>query len=318
MYHRFLKIIAKSEGRVLVALSGGVDSMLLYYFLKRVARLELHIVHVDHKWTSTSSDIAESLRRMVQADGHTFHLHTIENISKSEANVEDRCRIERIEFFRTIYNKVSAKALFLGHHADDQVELVLKRLFEGSYVTNCSGMRKKQESFNMHIYRPFLEFKKKEILAYAMKDKVLFFEDPSNTDIRFLRARFRQKLMAEIRSSFGKAINNSVLHISTELSEIQEFLENDFFGNQERIRKCETHISYDIKGLAVAQLRFGIKQICKDLGESINREQMRIILESIEKNRSKNRAILSRHEVILIKKTLNFVLINRVQASIIF
>ena len=311
MFHAFLKNIEGIEGRILLALSGGVDSMLLYSFLKKISYLQIHVAHVDHRWSSQSAKIAKDLETLCKKDKIPFHLHVIKDIDKNFPNAEDLCRQERLKFFSSVYERIEAKALMLGHHADDQIEVVLKRVFEGSYITNCSGMSIKMNRGAMKVYRPFIDIRKSIIRQQAKKDGIIFFEDPSNSDLRFLRARFRHELMQQIHNSFGKPIEKSLLHIAKEITEIESFLQEDFLSNQYRFRDLGYHKTYNIEGLNKAQIRYAVKKICQTLCENINREQMRIILDSIDKNRSGSRAILSRFEVVLEKKNLNFALLKQ-------
>lgn len=314
MYCTFLKNIQSFKDKkapYLLALSGGVDSMILYDFLKRSGFINLHIAHVDHKWSDQSTLVAKSLSKLVNQNQDLFYLHTIENIEMSCSNVEDLCRNERLKFFSRIYEKTCARTLFLAHHADDQVEVVLKRIFEGSYVANCSGMKKDSYNAGMIISRPLIHMKKADILNWAKKNEISFFEDPSNKDLRFLRSRFREKLLVDLENTFKKSIKNSILQVSYELNEIEQFLELDFKNNSFRLTEADKSLFFNIDGLMHAQIRYAVKRICKSLGEVINREQMKILMDSIVKNKSNNRSILTRYLIVYKKKCLNFNLINQ-------
>ena len=109
--------------RYLLALSGGSDSMYLFHQLLD-GKYDFAVAHVDHGWRETSKEEALWLKEYCEARGITFYGHKLDRVLG-----EDEARRARLAFFRSIEG---FDAVLMAHHADDQVETILKRLFEGS------------------------------------------------------------------------------------------------------------------------------------------------------------------------------------------
>lgn len=198
----------------LLALSGGPDSMALFYLLLSKG-IAFEVAHVDHGWRSSSSSEALELAQLAQKNNIPFHLKVL---GLSGSNLEDRCRKERLEFFSTLSHDV-----VLGHHADDQAETVLKRVFEGARLTKLKGLSPISQIGELRLLRPLLNVQKKEILAWLDQEKITYFVDETNSDTRYLRSRMRKEILPSLSKSFGKRIEPSLCRIGKLASELDEF-----------------------------------------------------------------------------------------------
>ena len=122
--------LSKNE-KYLLALSGGPDSMALFHLLLE-GGWNFHVCHVDHGWRKESFEEANQLKILAEKHLVPFYLYKIDIKELEEGNLEDNCRKMRFLFFKQEYAKCGFDALLTGHHADDQVETILKRVFEGS------------------------------------------------------------------------------------------------------------------------------------------------------------------------------------------
>eukprot|EP01136_Pigoraptor_vietnamica_P021045 Opistho-1_new@70746 len=185
----FLKRHLVSSGPLLLALSGGNDSLALFHLLlacRRFFGFTLQVAHVDHGWRKTSGEEAKSLADMVEKLGFPFHLHTLSPQSSfADRNLEAQARKERLAFFKKLYQQHACQALLLAHHADDQAETVLKRLLEGASLFALGGLKEVTTLQEMQVWRPLLSVPKKELASWNMQKGLTPIEDETNSDPRF-------------------------------------------------------------------------------------------------------------------------------------
>ncbi len=208
---------------LLLAISGGGDSMALYHLLKKYnTRIPFIIAHIDHGWREESEKEAQKLKSYFEKEGIPFYLKTLLK-TDLKGNLEDESRKRRYTFFKKLYQMHECQALLLAHHYNDQVETVLKRVLEGSSLERLYAMKNKSVFMGMNVWRPFLKYKKQDLLKYI--DVPWFFEDPSNRDTRFLRARMREKLLPSLEENFGKKVDQSLNRLAKQSSELADFME---------------------------------------------------------------------------------------------
>ena len=177
----------KRGEHILVAVSGGVDSMVLLHALN-VLVLEtgwkLTVAHFNHHLRGRSSDADERLVRRVARDlklkiivGHG----DVRKFAKTHGlSIEMAARQLRHEFLALAARRVKARKLALAHHADDQVELFFLRLLRGAGSDGLSGMSPVSPSPadpKLKIIRPLLEISKHALVEFARGRRILFRED---------------------------------------------------------------------------------------------------------------------------------------------
>lgn len=210
----------------LLALSGGVDSMVLFsllLYLKRRGEISFCVAHVDHRWREESTFQAKQLEEIVKAEGVPFYLKQL-NPSTLKGNLELASREERFSFFSELQNKEAFSGVFLAHHRDDLAETVLKRVLEGAALCRLSGMKEHSTLGDLVLLRPFLSLSKKELMEVATKEGIPFFEDSTNLDPRFLRGKMRSLMLPLLEREFGKNISQSLADLGRQASELKEFM----------------------------------------------------------------------------------------------
>ncbi len=153
---KFLETRLLPAKPVLLGYSGGPDSKALLYLLmecRRFFALDLHLVHVDHGWREESGE--EALEIQAEADrlGLPLYRKRLEEGDFSPGNLEEQGRNHRLQFFSKLYNELNCQALVLGHHACDQAEVVLKRVFEGASLFHLGGLVSDSQLCGMRIWR---------------------------------------------------------------------------------------------------------------------------------------------------------------------
>ncbi len=223
----FLREHGGSYRRIGIGLSGGPDSMALLHGLLRVRKLfslELHILHVDHAWRSESRAEAETLRQLATSIEIPFHSSRLEEVIQ-RSNLEDVAREARRSLFLSWAKEHSLDAVALGHHADDQAETVLKRLFEGASLSALTGICPVSHHDSLVLWRPLLTLSRREIMEYVDAQKLEFFTDSTNEDPRFLRSRCRQTLIPLLSNTFGKEVSSSLCKLGESAARLTEYLD---------------------------------------------------------------------------------------------
>ncbi len=211
---------------LLLGLSGGPDSLALFHLLLKYRKqhpFELGIAHVDHGWRQESSEEARLLQNIVEKEGLPFHLKTLlpEDL---QGNLEAASRDARILFFADLCQKYHYQAVLLAHHADDQAETVLKRVLEGASLPYLCGLRETATVHNVLFWRPLLKINKNEILQWLERHQLKGFDDRTNRDPRFLRGKFRTRILPALSKEFGKQVEKNLERLGAEALEWHHYL----------------------------------------------------------------------------------------------
>lgn len=218
----FLEKRLSPDKPVLLGYSGGPDSKALLMQLL-ACRINLHIAHVDHGWREESKGEAEAIAQEAKSLGVTAHFRRLSAEDFSPSNAENQARDHRLQFFSEIYTQLGCQALVLGHHADDQAEVVLKRLFEGASIFSLGGLAGDAEVQGMRIWRPLISIPKKKILEWLEQKNLSYFVDPTNVSCHNLRGKMRQDILPQLATSFGKEIASNLCRLGEESKELKDY-----------------------------------------------------------------------------------------------
>jgi tRNA(Ile)-lysidine synthase len=193
-FRAHLASLALPGGRALVAVSGGLDSVVLLDLLHRVAgrSLELVVAHADHGIHPDSALVAERVAAL--ADGHGLRSEVV-RLQLGPGAGETSAREARYAWLFALRDRLDAAMVFTAHHADDQTETVLMRALEGSGTGGLAGMR----AVNGPLVRPLLPFPRAELTRYARERGLPVWIDPANSDPAHLRSWIRCDLLPAIR-----------------------------------------------------------------------------------------------------------------------
>ena len=210
----------KDHSRVVLALSGGLDSMFLFHLLSNYQKelgIELFLAHVNHKQRPESDDEEIELRKLAEQVGVPIYVaHFTGDFSEANA------RQFRYDFFREVMEKTSSTALVTAHHADDQAETILMRLIRGVRLQHLSAIKERQTFDKGELIRPLLSFYKKDFT------EVEHFEDRTNKENHYFRNRVRNIYLPQLEKEniqlkrafleFGKEVFDYQIAL-TELSQ---------------------------------------------------------------------------------------------------
>ena len=187
---------AGAPARVLVAVSGGPDSMALLHLAARWRDLggpKVHAATVDHDLRPGSRAEAEQAALWAQALDipHAILTWTGE---RPKTKLQERARAARYRLLEGFAREIGAEVLLTGHHADDQAETILFRLLRGSGVGGLAAMAQVSQRGGYRLVRPLLHHAKADLIAFCGSVGQAYVEDPSNRDPRFARTDLKRLL----------------------------------------------------------------------------------------------------------------------------
>lgn len=215
-----------ASGPVVIATSGGPDSMfLLHHCRKLLKREQIVVAHFNHqirKESSKDARLVESYclkNRLIFVQGQK----DIPALLKGKkGSMEEVARKERYAFLRRIKAQTKADYILTGHHADDQVETILLHFVRGSGLHGLTGLQEAHDD----ILRPLLNYSKQDILSYCRKCKIPYRIDTTNLKANTSRNLLRLKiipLLKKINPNFEKTL----LQNSLQFRDIEDFLKKE-------------------------------------------------------------------------------------------
>ncbi|MFZ5569316.1 MAG: tRNA lysidine(34) synthetase TilS [Thermodesulfobacteriota bacterium] len=199
---------------VLIGVSGGADSSALLQVMIQLAPvlyLKPAVAHLNHGLRPLAADEEEAFVASRAAQlGLPFFSKKVDVRalhSGSGLSLEEIGRKIRYGFFTELMKTAGFTKLVLGHHRDDNAELILMNLIRGSGTLGLTGIPPARDGY---VVRPLIELSKQEIYAYVHEQRIPFREDLSNEDRRFLRNRIRHELLPLLRSSYNPNITETL------------------------------------------------------------------------------------------------------------
>ena len=211
MLSEFLDYVARhqlveSDDTVLLAVSGGVDSVCLAHLFSKTS-FKFAIAHCNFQLRGRESDQDEVfVKKLAEKLAVNFHTVKFDTHSKSEAtNVSTQmaARELRYEWFQEVMNEFSYQKLATAHHLNDSAETAIFNLAKGTGVAGIRGIK----AANVNMIRPLLFAEKEDILFFARSESILWQEDASNKSDKYKRNFIRQSIIPEfmkINPSFVK------------------------------------------------------------------------------------------------------------------
>lgn len=308
----FLKKYCDRSLPILLGLSGGPDSLCLFHVLlalKQEEPLKIHIAHVNHRWREESDDEAEQIRKLADRHAIPFHLKVLDP-SGMRGNLEAASRQERLNFFAEICSNTGCQAIILGHHADDQAETILKRILEGGSITRLKAMQ--QESL-MHltkaikIWRPLLMVPKLTLTDWLDREAIKAFQDKTNLDPKFLRGKFRTRIIPFLNQEFGKNIRSPLCLIGKEISELCDYLDAKTEPYVKKIIASTEGYSLDLQQdcpKEPLEIRHILRRMCERANFFLSYQQIDKGIEMILSNKAHQQLATKNQKLIIDRRRL--------------
>ena len=214
---------------VLIGVSGGPDSIALTYVLQTLAAeysLRLAVAHVNHCLRGADSDRdAEFVADMARQLGLPFYMEkkdVFQIQQREKLCLEETGRKVRYRFFDQICAAYGFNKIAVGHHGNDNAELVLMNLLRGSGSLGLSGIAPVRDG---RIIRPLIHLERSEIVDYIAEKRLACVSDASNSDLSFKRNRIRHHLIPELEKSYNPAIVKTINRLGAILRAEDQWIE---------------------------------------------------------------------------------------------
>lgn len=252
-----------SRGEIIVAVSGGADSLCLLHLLnrlcgpgKRYPELRLHAAHLNHMLRGEASERdADAVAHIAAAWGIPCTVGAIDVPAlarKEHRSLEDAARVARYRFLRQV---AQGQPIAVAHHADDQAETLLLHWIRGSGLAGMVGMLPRQQD----IIRPLLEANHAETLAYCRQHSIVPLEDLSNADPRFLRNRIRHELLPLLKS-LNPGIQETLLRNAAVIRVDVEWIEAQVDASWPAVVIAEQDVSIKLDARALLELPLSLQR----------------------------------------------------------
>ena len=220
------------NSRILVACSGGPDSMALLYLLQDIAThrhttYKIGVAIVDHCIRPESKDEVLWLKHQVEELGLPFYSTTFDvpRLSKEHKKSEETIgRQVRYQWLTEIAQSEGYDYISVAHHKDDQAESILAHIIRGSGLNGLTGMSVVHSEYAIPVVRPLLDVTKENLLAYIGTKHISYCVDSTNEDVRYQRNRIRHRIIPELEAvnpavvdaivRLGSSVNEDVMVIS--------------------------------------------------------------------------------------------------------
>jgi tRNA(Ile)-lysidine synthase len=236
MNRKFVDFMEQYRGQKLaVAVSGGVDSITLLYWLAEM-KLDVVCLHVNHCLRAAADTEAEYVRKTCEKLGVPCHIFRWCD-TKPQTGIEDAARLVRYKFMTDFCHANKIRFIITAHQADDQIETFLMNLARGSGVYGLAAMRETGAMNGIRILRPLLNVFRRELREYCDENDIKYFSDEMNDDPHYTRVKIRQN-RHQVQDSLGISDERILLAIQN-LGRVRETLESDVAALVRRVMFCD-------------------------------------------------------------------------------
>ena len=236
-----------AEGdRVLVAVSGGVDSVTLLDILGQLtvpAMLQLGVAHVNHGWRGLAAERdAAFVARLAHERQWPFYVHTASPKEVSRRNPEEAARNRRYAWLGETALREGYNRIALGHHQDDEAELMLLRILRGCGLRGLAGIPPVRPLIHgkVTLIRPLRRLNRAAIEAYAQSQRLVYVEDETNQNRQYMRNRVRHELLPFLQQRFNPKISDGLARLAGLLRDEQRWIESLVGAQLEEMVRCAT------------------------------------------------------------------------------
>ncbi len=214
--------LLRPDGRYIVGLSGGADSVALLLILKELGYYveAAHCnFHLRGKESQRDEEYCINLCKEEDVKLHLNHFQTAEYAELHKVSIEMAARTLRYNYFETLRQDIGADAICVAHHRDDSVETVLLNLVRGTGLSGLMGIRPR----NKHIIRPLLACSKADIEAYLAVKEQAFVTDSSNLVADVKRNKLRLEVVPTLKE-INPSFDDTIMKMSESIGEAQKII----------------------------------------------------------------------------------------------
>lgn len=286
----FLNELLKQKDTIIVACSGGPDSMCLLYLVNKLKeKLSLKIIcaHVNHNKRVESKEEYNFVEKYCKENNIIFEGTEFKEYQKG--NFHKIAHQKRQEFYEKLIEKYHANYMMTAHHGDDLIETILMRLTRGGTINTYHGFSKIQQRKNYTFVRPLITTTKSEIAEFDKKHNIPYVMDQSNDSDDYTRNRFRHHVLPFLKEENSK-VHQNFLRFEENMCRINEFIVK---YTQDALTKClqnDTLLIVEMRSLDVLIQGEVIKEylhrIYKNEINNITEKHVHALLDLISNKKS--------------------------------
>lgn len=250
----------KPRERILVAVSGGADSVFLMNVLKQLSEsmeFELVVAHIQHGLRGKESEEEEQfVAALAKEWGLPFYCKEVkvkEGILSSGKSLQVVARDLRYQALAELSQELGIYLVATAHHADDQAETLIQRFLRGSSLDGLGGIHLERswpyvlpERYPLRLIRPLLPFSKQEILQSMKSEGILYRNDSSNASTKYFRNKIRLHLLPILKEDYNAGIVETLGQTAILLQDENQYLnEQASIAFKEVVEKEEHHFKLD-------------------------------------------------------------------------
>ena len=277
--------------KYLVAFSGGADSALLAFLLKKNG-FDFRLIHVNHGWSRASKD-GKDIQDFCEAWANHFEIPlTCVNIiadilprSIKRFGTEAAERTARYAIFERHLQQ--GEILLTGHHLDDSIETVLMNLCRGTSVNGLTGISPESDFACSKILRPLSRTKKSEILAMCAAEAVYYRHDRTNDENTQTRNFMRNEIIPRLHDRFGEQLYASLVKVMENMSECSELIRETYANDYSScvFRDNQVHLANFLRLTTLHQQNFIYHLVQSKLGIQLSKSHIREVLKKLAVDR---------------------------------
>ena len=218
--------------KLIVAVSGGADSVALLHLLLDAGYRKLVVAHFNHRLrgrvSARDAAFVEKLSSTLDLPFESASADVKARAKEEKLSIETAARAARYEFLASVAKKHRRRSIVLAHHTDDQVETCFFNFLRGSGIAGLSGIKplsqRTVKGVNLQLHRPLLGTTKRELLDYLKERKLPYREDATNAVAEGSRNKLRLKVIPLIEECFGSSFRASIVRNARMLADEEDFL----------------------------------------------------------------------------------------------
>jgi tRNA(Ile)-lysidine synthase len=234
------------DKNLLIAISGGIDSVVLTHLLHKL-HFKISLAHCNFslrgKESNEDEEFVKELGEKLEVQTHTIKFETEAYAEEKGISTQMAARDLRYSWFQKIAKENNIDYIITGHQKDDVLETFFINLTRGTGLGGLTGIPEIQGN----IVRPFMIFSRNDILIYAAKKKILWREDRTNSSIRYVRNKIRHKIipvLKELNPNLLETFNNTLENLKGSQQIVKDRIQN-VKEKMTKIHKNELHFSID-------------------------------------------------------------------------
>jgi len=299
------------EKSLLIAISGGLDSVVLTHLLHRL-EFKITLTHCNFNLRAAESDEDEqfinNLAHDLNIECHTTYFNTMEYASQKGISIQMAARELRYDYFKKICDANNYDYILTAHHLDDQIETFLINLNRGAGLNGLQGIPQE----NGIVLRPLLPFSRDQIKQYALENDISWREDSSNASNKYQRNQLRNQILPLLHQALPE-LKAHFYQTLEYLKGSQDLIEDVILRFRESaIQNTKTGIKIDIFQLNnTSNPKMYLYEIVKDYGFQNMKDAMDVVNGiSGKKVESSTHLMVNSREWLLIEQKNTFIPVN--------